>query len=213
MLKLKGIPASTGMAAGPAFIYVQQELKIERRGVADPAAEWSRLEAALAAARDQLAAIQAKAQAEMSAEEAAIFEAHAMFLDDPALLEMVQAAVHAQRISVEAAWSDAIESYAAELAAMKDEYLAARAADIRDVGQRVLRLLAGQTEEDLTALTRPAIVVARDLTPSDTVRLDKKLVLGFCTAEGGPTSHTAILAKALTLPAVVGLGAELLKVT
>ena len=213
MLKLKGIPASTGMAAGTAFIYVQQELKIERRGVADPAAEWSRLEAALAAARDPLAAIQAKAQAVMSAEEAAIFEAHAMFLDDPALLEMVQAAVHAQRISVEAAWSDAIESYAAELAAMKDEYLAARAADIRDVGQRVLRLLAGQTEEDLTALTRPAIVVARDLTPSDTVRLDKKLVLGFCTAEGGPTSHTAILAKALTLPAVVGLGAELLKVT
>jgi len=212
MLKLKGIPASSGMAAGPAFTYAQQEVKPERRVVADPAAEWRRLEAALEAARGQLAAIQAKAQAETSEAEAAIFEAHAMFLDDPALLEMVQTAIDEQHLNTEAAWWDGIGSYAAEMEGMTDEYLRARAADIRDVGQRVLRLLAGQAEGDLAALGQPAIVVARDLTPSDTVRLDKKLVLGFCTAEGGPTSHTAILAKALALPAVVGLGADLLKV-
>ncbi len=212
MRKLRGIPASTGMAAGPAFLYAQQEVRIERRTIADPAAEWGRLEVALEAARQQLAEIQAKAESETSAQEAAIFAAHAMFLDDPALLEMVQTIVEEQRVNIEAAWAAAIESYAAELAAMKDEYLAARAADIRDVGQRVLRLLAGQSENNLTGLKRQSIIVARDLTPSDTVRLDKKLVLGFCTAEGGPTSHTAILAKALGLPAVVGLGADLLEV-
>lgn len=212
MRRLKGIPASAGMASGPAHVYMQQEVKVERRKTEDPTAEWDRLLSALEIARAQLAEIQAKALAETSAEEAAIFEAHAMFLDDPALLETVQASIAEQHINAEAAWMEGIESFAAEMAAMQDEYLRARAADIRDVGQRVLRVLTGKAEGDLGALTAPAIVVARDLTPSDTVRLDKKLVLGFCTAEGGPTSHTAILAKALGLPAVVGLGADLLTV-
>lgn len=212
MLKLKGVPASAGMASGPAYVYVQQELRAERRTIEDPAAEWARLESALETARAQLAEIQAKAQAETGAEEAAIFEAHAMFLDDPSLLEAVQAAIEEDHLNAEAAWMDGIESFATAMEAMKDEYLRARAADIRDVGQRVLRLLLGKAEGDLTALSAPSIVVARDLTPSDTVRLDKRLVLGFCTAEGGPTSHTAILAKALQLPAVVGVGADLLAV-
>ncbi|MGQ9490010.1 MAG: phosphoenolpyruvate--protein phosphotransferase [Anaerolineae bacterium] len=212
MRRLKGIPASAGMASGPAYVYMQQEVKVERRKTEDPTAEWDRLLSALEMARAQLAEIQARALAETSAEEAAIFEAHAMFLDDPALLEMVQASIAEQHINAEAAWMEGIESFAAEMAAMQDEYLRARAADIRDVGQRVLRVLMGKAEGGLGALTAPAIVVARDLTPSDTVRLDKKLVLGFCTAEGGPTSHTAILAKALGLPAVVGLGADLLTV-
>ncbi|MCX7707098.1 MAG: phosphoenolpyruvate--protein phosphotransferase [Anaerolineae bacterium] len=213
MLKLKGVPASAGMAQGPAYVYVQQELRAERRTIEDPAAEWARLESALERARTQLAEIQARAQAETGAEEAAIFEAHAMFLDDPSLLETVQAAIEEEHLNAEAAWMDGIESFAVAMEAMKDEYLRARAADIRDVGQRVLRLLLGKAEGDLTALSGPSIVVARDLTPSDTVRLDKRLVLGFCTAEGGPTSHTAILAKALQLPAVVGVGADLLAVS
>ncbi len=212
MLKLKGVPASAGMASGPAYVYVQQELRAERRTIEDPAAEWARLESALEKARAQLAEIQAEAQNEAGAEEAAIFEAHAMFLDDPSLLEAVQTAIAEDHLNAEAAWMDGIESFAAAMEAMKDEYLRARAADIRDVGQRVLRLLLGKAEGDLTALSAPSIVVARDLTPSDTVRLDKRLVLGFCTAEGGPTSHTAILAKALQLPAVVGVGADLLAV-
>lgn len=212
MLKLKGVPASAGMALGPAYVYVQQELRAERRAVEDPAGEWARLESALETARAQLVEIQAKAQAETGAEEAAIFEAHAMFLDDPSLLETVQVAIEEGHLNAEAAWMDGIESFAAAMEAMKDEYLRARAADIRDVGQRVLRVLLGKAEGDLAALRGPAIVVARDLTPSDTVRLDKRLVLGFCTAEGGPTSHTVILAKALRLPAVVGVGADLLAV-
>lgn len=210
MLKLKGIPASSGFATGPAFLYQDQELQIERRSVNDPGAEIERLERALAAARAQLADIQTKAKAETSAKEAAIFEAHALFLEDPVLLKTVCTAIENERVNAESAWSAAIETYARKIGALGNETFRARAADIRDVGQRVLRLLMGLGEADLSTPTVPSVVLARDLTPSDTVRLDKALLLALCTAEGGPTSHTAILAKALGLPAVVGVGPALL---
>ncbi len=212
MIKLKGIPASGGVAAGPAYFFKHQTTGLARTIITDPTAELNRLELARFMAREQLSILKTKTKAETSSEEAAIFDAHAMFLDDPSLLDTVRETIEGQNLNVEAAWVDAIEGYAQQLEVMEDEYLRARAADIRDVGQRVLRILTGQNETDLSGLVKPALVIAQDLTPSDTARLDKALVLGFATAEGGPTSHTAILAKALGLPAVVGIGAKLLEI-
>jgi phosphoenolpyruvate-protein phosphotransferase len=205
-----GIPASPGISHGPAFIYLVQDLIVPRRKIQDSEGELKRLDKAITIASEQIASLQTKAETETGTEEAAIFEAHALFLQDPTLITAVHEAIQGQSLNAEAAWIDAIKANASNLEALEDEYFRARAADVRDVGQRVLRILLGVAESDLTDLTKPSIVVAHDLTPSDTVRLDKSLVTGFCTAEGGPTSHTAILAKALGLPAVVGIGRSIL---
>ena len=212
MKTLCGIAASRGIAVGPAFRFREANLHFERHAIEDPAVEWARLEAALETAREQLADVYARAEAESGAEEAAIFQAHAMMLDDPELLETVRTAIEGEYINAEPALMDAAEMYAQMLESLDDEYLSARAADVRDVATRVLRILLGAAESPTAGLTTPSIILARGLTPSDTVLLDKSLVQGFCTAEGGATSHTAILARGLGLPAVVGAGAGVLEV-
>ena len=211
MQAIKGIPASPGIAIGPVYQLVQHELKVERRRIEDPSSELDRLDGALQEAIAQINVLQDKAEREASAEEAAIFEAHAMFLEDPAIIDTTRGLIETERVNAETALLEAIEKMALQLEAMQDEYFSARAVDVRDVGNRVVRILLGIEETDLSNLQKPSIILARDLTPSDTVRLDKDLVLGFCTAEGGPTSHTAILAKALCLPAVVGATPAVLK--
>jgi len=214
MRKLRGIAASRGIAIGPAFCFRKIGLAFERCVVEDPAAEWARLEAALETAREQLNEVHVKAEAESGTEQAAIFQAHAMMLEDPELLETVRSSIEEDEgLNAEAALNDAAESYAQMLESLDDEYLSARAADVRDVAERVLRILLGVAESPTEGLAEPSIVLARDLTPSDTVLLDKSLVLGFCTAEGGATSHTAILARGLGLPAVVGAGPDVLAVS
>ena len=210
MRHLQGIPASGGIAIGPVFLVGEEELAVKTWTVSDSAGEWSRLEQALLTAKGQLEAIHQQALAKTGAEEAAIFEAHALFLDDPDLLETVHELLQSREINVEAAWNEAVEHYAGQMEGLGDEYFRARAADIRDVGRRVLRVLTGASEDRFAALHQPAIIVARDLSPADTVRLERSLVLAFCTVEGGATSHTAILAKAMGVPAVVGVGKELL---
>ena len=206
MRTLKGIAASAGITVGKAYIYRPVELAIERRKVEDTEAELARLQRALDKSTEQLAEIHAKARAEVGEDTARIFEAHLLILDDPALLEEVRGKIEKERLNAEAALSDAIEGYATIFDAMEDEYMRARAADVRDVGQRVLRNLLGSGEESLAGLSSPVIVVAHDLTPSDTAQMNKEMVLGFCTAIGGMTSHTAIMARILGIPAVVGLG-------
>jgi len=212
MKTLRGIAASRGIAIGPAFHFRRADLCFERRTVDDPAAEWARFQCALKAACEQLADVYAKAQAESGDEQAAIFQAHALMLEDPELLDAVQASIVDQGINAEAALSDAAEMYAQMLESLDDDYLSARAADVRDVATRVLRILLGVAESPTTGLDTPSLILARDLTPSDTVLLDKSLVVGFCTAEGGATSHTAILARGLGLPAVVGAGPDVLQI-
>ena len=210
MIIFPGIPASRGIAFGPAFQYLHADLTVSCYNVKDTMAEWARFESALYVAREQLAAVQAQAEASHGGEEAAIFEAQAMMLDDPDLMETVRVAVRQDGINAEAALRDAAESYAEALASLDDEYLRARAADVRDVANRVLRILLGVGESPTAGLKVPSIILAADLAPSDTVMLDKSLVLGFCTAAGGATSHTAILARGLGLPAVVGAGTAIL---
>ena len=206
MRTLKGIAASAGIAVGKAYVYRPVELAIERWRVEDSEAELARLQRALEESKEQLHEIHAKAEAEVGEDTARIFEAHLMFLDDPVLLEEVRGKIEKERLNAEAAFSDAIEGYAAIFEAMEDEYMRARAADVKDVGRRVLRNLLGSSEGALAELTSPVIVIARDLTPSDTAQMNKEMVLGFCTAMGGATSHTAIMARILGIPAVVGLG-------
>jgi len=208
----RGIAASRGIGIGPAFHFRRADLCFDRRAVEDPAAEWNRCQAALETAHEQLAGVYAKAEAESGAEEAAIFQAHALMLEDPELLGTVRTAIEEQYVNAEAALSDGAEMYAQMLEALDDEYLSARAADVRDVAARVLRILLGVAESPAAGLMTPSIILARDLTPSDTVMLDKSLVLGFCTAGGGATSHTAILARGLGLPAVVGAGLDILEI-
>ena len=210
MRELRGIAASRGIAIGPVFRFRRIDLAFDRFAVEDPAVEWARIEAALKTAREQLDEVYAKAEAESGAEQAAIFQAHLMMLEDPDLLATVRSSIEKDGITAEAALSDAAESYAQMLESLDDEYLSARAVDVRDVAGRVLRALLGVAESPVEGLTEPSIILARDLTPSDTVLLDKSLVLGFCTAEGGATSHTAILARGLGLPAVVGAGPDVL---
>jgi phosphoenolpyruvate-protein phosphotransferase len=209
---IQGIPASSGFADGPAFRLISEEIVVPRYAAVDLEQELKRLDHALTMAKTQVSAVLDSAREQISSEEAAIFEAHMLFLEDPELIELVQSGIRGKLLNVESAWSDAIETYAQTLEAMENEYFAARAVDVRDVGHRVLRILMGLSEDQVQDLTSQAIILARDLTPSDTVRLDKKLVLAFCTAEGGPTSHTAILAKCLGIPAVVGAGKAVLEI-
>ncbi len=212
VIDVQGIGASPGIAIGPTFQFAKVEVDVERREVEDPVAEWQRFEDALETGRTQLERVLAKAEEETGAEEASIFEAHLMMLKDPELLKEVRAAIEGEDLNAEAAIHEAAESYAQMLEAMEDEYLGARAADVRDVAERVVRVLLELPQSPAAELSDPSVILARDLTPSDTVLLDKSLVLGFCTAEGGRTSHTAILARSLALPAVVGAGREILEI-
>jgi phosphoenolpyruvate-protein phosphotransferase len=206
-----GIAAAPGLAEGPAALWIEQAAVIPRSLHSDADAERARLAAAREAARMEIARLSSSVAAHASATEAAVFDAHTMFLDDSALLKRVNAAIDAG-LNAEAAWMDAIAHFAGQLADLPDPTLRARAADVHDVGERVLGHLLGRVLQPALDLRAPSVIVARDLTPSQTAGLDTGLALAFCTAEGGPTSHTAILAKALGLPAVVGIGPAVLDV-
>ncbi|HZY45399.1 MAG TPA: phosphoenolpyruvate-utilizing N-terminal domain-containing protein, partial [Anaerolineae bacterium] len=201
---LHGISASPGIAIGPVYLYAVQHVVVARRSGFDVDNELDRLASALTAARQQLAALTERARQAAGADEAAVFEAHQMFLDDPELLDRVRTLLRKESVSAEYAWQAGTHHYAETLSRIDDEYLAARAADVKDVAQRVLRILVG-VHSEVGGPQTPAVIAAEDLTPSDTVTLDKSKVLAFCTAGGGPTSHVAILSKALGIPAVVGL--------
>lgn len=205
MKTLHGTSASRGIAIGPVFQYRQPTLTIPRSKISDSEAELARLHLALDTACAQLADIYEKAIVEVGMDKAEIFQAQTEMLQDPELLESVQQAISVERQNAEAALFDAAEVYAATLENMGSEYFRARAGDIRDAVQRVLRILTNVQENARNALKQPSIVVAVDLAPSDTINFDKKLLLGFAIVMGGPTSHTAILARSLGLPAAVGM--------
>lgn len=198
------IGISPGIAIGPVFRYESEDIVIEPRSCVDPESEIERLDKALAKAHKQLEEVFEETVEQIGQEDAEIFEAHMMILEDPELIDKVHFYISEERFTVEYAWYRAILDYEEIIAALADEYLAARAADIRDVGQRVLRILIGKTRQ--SSLKHPSVIVAEELSPSDTIGFDKNKVLAFCTVGGGPTSHVAILSKALGIPAVVGIG-------
>jgi phosphoenolpyruvate-protein phosphotransferase len=210
--QMKGIPASPGIALGPVFHYRPIKLEVEKISINNPEAEWSRLERALVKAEDQLQNVYEKALLETGAASAEIFQAQLEMLRDPELLMFCRRELDEHLVNIEAAWQEATEHYARMLEGMQNEYFQARAADVRDMASRVLRVLAGTENQASAGLSRPSILLAYDLTPSDTILLDKSFILGFCTSVGGETSHTAILARSLGLPAIVGAGPELMTV-
>ena len=203
--ELQAIAASPGIALGPVFIYRPTLPELQVETVTDSQAEWERLLAAVQLAKDDLENVRQTTGQQVGQYEAAIFDAHLLILQDPDLLAAVRNQIFRHQINAEAAWQQAIETAAASYRALDDAYLQARAADVTDVGLRLLRILTGKATGGLN-LAEPAILVAHDLTPSDTAGLDPEMVLGICTELGGATSHSAILARALGIPAVVGAG-------
>lgn len=212
MNKLKGIPASRGICIGPVFQFFRQEMQCEELCIDDAEGEIERLDGAIAQADEQITEIYEKALKESTEADAEIFQAHKMILRDPELLTEVKNMIRENGVCAEFAMRQTAKKFSDMMAAMDDEYFAARATDILDVGNRVVRVLLGVAESPTENLKEPSVICADDLTPSDTILLNKTLVLGFCTARGSATSHTAILARGLGIPAVAGAGEELLAI-
>lgn len=206
MIRLTGIAASQGIAIGPSFVYRPEPLMFERRMVQTPMAEVERLVQAIEAVQAMLVGLQEHTQATIGHEEAQIFEAHRMFLTDPVFADEIKQIIQEEHINAEAAVEQVANVLIAEFDALDDDYFRQRKGDIKDVAQRLLRQLLGLEETTLSALTQPAIIIAHDLTPSDTASLDRLMALGLCTEIGSSTSHTAILSRSLDIPAVVGIG-------
>lgn len=209
--ELSGIPASPGIAIAPLTLYRPTLLKIPEHSVEDVQDEWQRLQAAIQTAQQAIQALRSLTATQIG-DEAAIFDVHLLFLEDPALIEAVHQHIFDRRLNAEIAWATVVDELANTYRALEDAYLQERAADVVDVGQRVLRQLTGAASTSLD-LPQPTILVATDLTPSDTAHLNPTKVLGICTALGSATSHSAILARTLGIPAVVGVGPEVLKLT
>lgn len=206
---LRGIPASDGIAIGPVFCYIPTELTIPVCAAGGADEEMARFTAARERAHVELQGLYEAVAKKAGKEKASIFEAHQEMLSDPALEGKIREFVEVGQ-TAEQALSLAIEELANLLAGMDDELFAARALDVKDVGRRILRILLGLPDIALSAVTEPSIIIAEDLTPSDTASLDPALTHGFITAQGGLTSHSAILARTLGLPAIVGMGSGLL---
>lgn len=205
MEQIFGKGVSKGVAAGPISFYRRPSGEILRRSVTDTAAELVRFHDACETAKEQLGVLHDKALAEAGEDAAMLFEAHQMMLDDLDFVESIEGLIENNRLNAEAAVSDTGAQFAEMFAAMDDSYMQARAADIRDISTRVIGILTGEGESGIVSDV-PCIVAADDLAPSETVQLDKSLILGFITAGGSANSHTAILARTMGIPAIIGAG-------
>lgn len=212
MKRLKGIGASSGIAIGEAFIYQATLPPIEMRHVEDTEREIARLQQALRTVDENLNHLIEETARKAGEEEAKVFEAHRLFLSDPSYSGEIEQVIRAQSICAEAAVQEVTRSLVAVFEGMQDEYFRARADDLRDVSNQVLRSLVGVQSATLRDLRKPAIVIADELLPSDTASMDSRLVLGIITCRGSKSAHAAILARSLGIPAVVGVGDEILKI-
>lgn len=207
---IQGIAAAPGVVIGPTFQWKMASLEVEET-FADVSTEKNRLQVAIEQGRAQLRVLRRRMMEQSGGSEAAIFDVHLELLDDPDLFDAVLDKIDQQQ-SATKAWQSTIDTQAALLAELNDPLLAARSADLHDIGYRILRLLVGAGDETPRLPDHPVVIVGRELTPSDTASLDRDRVLGFCTAVGGPTAHAAIIARALSLPAVVSAGESVLDI-
>jgi phosphotransferase system enzyme I (PtsI) len=204
----KGIPVSAGICQGKVFVLHQVQTHVPHYDVAeaDLPQQIQRFQQALMLTRRQIQDVQHKVSEALNAEEASIFDAHLLVLDDPTLIDSVTQLIQTKKINVEAAFHEFVQKYTATLSAIDDAYLRERVADMRDVTSRILNNLLGNLPHHaLQDLREPCIVIADDLSPSEVAVINRKVVLGFATDVGSKTSHTAIMARSLQLPAVVGL--------
>jgi phosphotransferase system enzyme I (PtsI) len=204
---LQGIGVSPGVATGPVFLLTTDEDRIVERAIGEDeiAREIARFEEALIATRRQLHDIQRQVSEAIGQESASIFDAHLLVVDDRSLVEEVIRGLSLHKRNVETVLRLVADRYAQALLRVEDDYLRERAADVRDVTRRILRNLSGSSTSSLAKLDRPCILVANDLAPSEAATINKEKVLAFATDLGSPTSHTAIMARALGIPAIVGL--------
>ena len=207
-MRIQGISGSRGIAVGNVYRYIQEEIVIPDYTVADDKVEEEigKFAAAMAATLKQLDTIRQKALDEMGPEEAAIFEAHMQIAQDPSLSDGIKSLVESSHTNVVAATAQTIETFANIFLGMEDAYMRERGADIKDIGDRLMRNMLGMNPRGLSHISGEVILVAQDLAPSDTASLDKNVVKGIVTAAGGPTSHAAIMARTLEIPAVMGVG-------
>ena len=203
MQKYQGKSVFGGIAIGKIHIYVKGEQQVKRYKITDEQAELGRFEDARQKAVKQLGRLYQKAVKEVGEAHAAIFEVHQMMLDDEDYLESIENIISTQQVNAEYAVAVTCDNFAAMFEAMEDEYMRGRAADVRDISERLLAIMLG-LDKTQSLLKTPAIVVAEDLAPSETVQLDKEKVLSFVTVHGSANSHTAILARTMSIPALIG---------
>lgn len=204
---LKGIAASDGIAAAKAYMLVQPDLSFSETSIDDPEAEIKRLDDAVEASKSELELIKQKATENLGEEEAQVFEAHLTILADPELLGQIKDKIKNDKVNAEAALKSVTDMFIEMFEAMTDNaYMQERAGDIRDVTKRIMSHLLGVTLPNPALIQEEVVIVAHDLTPSDTAQLDRNYVKGFITDIGGRTSHSAIMSRTLEIPAVVGSG-------
>lgn len=210
MITLKGKSVFGGIAIGEIAFYKRNDTQIKRCHIDDTEAEIKRFEEAKNQAEEELKTLYEKAMDDVGEANAMIFEIHQMMLNDLDYIESIENIIKLQEVNAEYAVGMTADNFSAMFEAMDDAYMQGRAADVRDVSERVLHILSGAAKSGVT-MNHPSIVVADDLVPSETVQLDKSLVLAFATQYGSSNSHTAILARTMNIPAVIGLGKELLE--
>ncbi|MHB1391604.1 MAG: phosphoenolpyruvate--protein phosphotransferase [Clostridia bacterium] len=203
-----GIAGSEGIAAGRAYVYVNNQTEMDKGGIPSEAiaVELDKLNEGMLQSRTQLARLKEKVSQELDDSKAQIFEAHMMMLEDPEFISAIREAITSGTANAAYAVKKTADSYIAIFEQIEDDYMRERAADIKDVSSRLIRSILGVSSWDLLTINSPVIIVAHDLTPSDTAMMNKDFVLGFTTDIGGSTSHTAIMARSLGIPAVLGLG-------
>lgn len=205
MVKLLGIAASDGIAIAPAYLLTEPDLSFDKVAVNDTAAEIARLEAALEQAKTEITAIRDLALQTLGEHEAQVFEAHLLVLGDPELTDQIKSTIESTKVNAESALKDVSDMFIGIFASMEDNpYMQERAADIKDVSERVLAALLGVKLPSPATINEEVVVIAHDLTPSDTAQLNKQYVKAFVTNIGGRTSHSAIMARSLEIPAIVG---------
>lgn len=208
MITVQGKGVSTGVGMGPLYYYRRATAEIKRYTVEDTDAEWHRFKGAQTGAVEQLGELAEKARTEAGDEAAMLFETHQMMAEDLDYEEAIEDLIRNQKMNAEAAVTDTAAQFADMFASMDDAYMQARAADVKDVSQRILGILCGVVQGGIASEV-PVLLAADDLAPSETIQLDKTKILGFITAAGSGSSHTAILARTMGIPAIVGVGAAL----
>jgi phosphotransferase system enzyme I (PtsI) len=204
MTSLKGIAASNGIAIAKAYRLVEPDLSFDKKTIDNPAAEIERFRLSMEKSKSELELIRKNAEENLGADKAAIFEAHLLVLSDPELIAPIEDQITNEKVNAEAALKETADMFVKMFEQMENEYMKERAADIRDVTKRVLSHLLGVQIVNPSMISEEVIVIAEDLTPSDTAQLNKQFVKGFTTDIGGRTSHSAIMARSLEIPAVVG---------
>ena len=193
-----------GIAMGPVVVLRKNDYQVKRTRIEDAEAEAARVDVALKASQEQLQKLYDKAVKEVGEASAAIFEVHQMMLEDEDYLEAIQSMIRTEQVNAEYAVAVTGDNFAEMFASMDDDYMKARSADIKDISERLVRNLSGQGDVDLSSI-EPSVIVADDLSPSETVQMDKDKILAFVTVHGSTNSHTAILARMMNIPALIGV--------